>query len=67
MGLCPLQHTIHTDERCYTPAELRWLLQMAGFAKVDIHGCHLCQFSREHALTIDDFEMLAVAEKVAGI
>jgi hypothetical protein len=42
---------------------MRWLLQTAGFAKVDIFGCHLGQFSREHVLTIDDFEMLVVAEK----
>ena len=55
--------TIKTNERYYTPAEMRWLLQTAGFAKVDIFGCHLGQFSREHALTPDDFEMLVVAEK----
>ena len=32
-------------------------------AKVDIFGCRIGQFSREHALTHDDFEMLVVAEK----
>ncbi len=57
-------HTISTDERYYTPPEMRWLLQNAGFAKVDIFGCRLGQFSRDHALTHDDFEMLVVAEKV---
>jgi 2-polyprenyl-3-methyl-5-hydroxy-6-metoxy-1,4-benzoquinol methylase len=56
-------HTVQTSERYYTPAELRWLLNTAGFAKVDIFGCHLGQFSREHALTPNDFEMLVVAEK----
>ena len=56
-------HTIETNERYYTPAEMRWLLQTAGFGKVDIFGCHLGQFSREHALTPDDFEMLVAAEK----
>jgi len=55
--------TIETNERYYTPAEMSWLLQTAGFAKVDVFGCHLGQFSREHALTHDDFEMLVVAEK----
>jgi 2-polyprenyl-3-methyl-5-hydroxy-6-metoxy-1,4-benzoquinol methylase len=55
--------TVTTNERYYTPAEMRWLLQTAGFAKVDIFGSHLGQFSREHALTHDDFEMLVVAEK----
>jgi 2-polyprenyl-3-methyl-5-hydroxy-6-metoxy-1,4-benzoquinol methylase len=56
-------HTIVTDERYYTPAEMRWLLETAGFAKVDIFGSHLGQFSRDHALTTEDFEMLIVAEK----
>ena len=56
-------HTIATNERYYTPPEMRWLLQTAGFAKVDIFGCRLGQFSREHVLTHDDFEMLVVAEK----
>ncbi len=56
-------HTIETDERYYTPPELRWLLQTAGFVQVDIFGAHLGSFSREHALTPEDFEMLVVAEK----
>jgi hypothetical protein len=30
---------------------------------VQIFGAHLGAFSREHPLTPDDFEMLAVAEK----
>lgn len=55
--------TVQTNERYYTPSEMRWLLQTAGFPTVDIFGCHLGQFSREHALTADDFEMLVVAEK----
>ncbi|MHB8971603.1 MAG: hypothetical protein ACYC3X_18560 [Pirellulaceae bacterium] len=56
-------HTIDTDERFYAPVEMRWLLQTAGFSRVDIFGCRIGQFSREHALTTDDFEMLVVAEK----
>jgi 2-polyprenyl-3-methyl-5-hydroxy-6-metoxy-1,4-benzoquinol methylase len=56
-------HTIETNERYYTPSEMHWLLQTAGFTNVAIHGCHGGQFSREHSLTIDDFEMLVVAEK----
>ncbi|NLX12721.1 MAG: methyltransferase domain-containing protein [Phycisphaerales bacterium] len=55
--------TIMTNERYYTPSEMRWLLQTAGFIKVDILGCHLGKFSREDALTPDDFEMLVVAVK----
>ena len=57
--------TIETNERYYTPAEMCWLLKTAGFAKVDIFGCHLGQFSRDHVLTPEDFEMLVVAEKSA--
>lgn len=57
--------TILTNERYYTPPELRWLLETAGFAMVEIFGCQLGQFSREKALTPDDFEMLVVAEKGA--
>ncbi len=55
--------TIKTDERYYTPPEMRWLLHTVGFATVDIFGCHIGAFSREHALTPDDFEMLVAAEK----
>ncbi|HRX85870.1 MAG TPA: class I SAM-dependent methyltransferase [Phycisphaerae bacterium] len=56
-------HTIDTNERYYTPPELRGLLEGVGFAHVDIFGAHLGDFSRAHALTPDDFEMLAVAVK----
>ena len=55
--------TITVNQRYYTPAEMRWLLQTAGFAQVDIFGCQLGQFSREQRLTTEDFEMLVVAEK----
>ncbi len=58
-----MTHTVQTNERYYTPSEISWLLQTAGFAKVDVFGCHLGEFSREHPLTPDDFEMLVVAEK----
>jgi 2-polyprenyl-3-methyl-5-hydroxy-6-metoxy-1,4-benzoquinol methylase len=56
-------HTVTTSERYYTPAEMRWLLQTAGFAQVDIFGCRLGEFSRDHALGTEDFEMLVVAQK----
>ncbi len=56
-------HAITSNERYYTPAEMRWLLRTAGFDKVDIFGCHLGEFSRDHVLAHDDFEMLVVAEK----
>jgi 2-polyprenyl-3-methyl-5-hydroxy-6-metoxy-1,4-benzoquinol methylase len=56
-------NALKTNLRYYTPPELTWLLKTAGFAKVDIFGCHLGQFSREHALTPADFEVLVVAVK----
>jgi cyclopropane fatty-acyl-phospholipid synthase-like methyltransferase len=54
---------IETNERYYAPSEISWLLKAVGFAKVDVFGCHLGEFSRAHALSPDDFEMLVVAEK----
>jgi len=57
--------TVETNERYYTPPEMRWLLQTVGFAKVDIFGCRLGAFSRDRALAPDDFEMLVIAEKGA--
>ena len=60
-------HAITSNEHYYTPAEMRWLLQTASFAQVDIFGCHLGEFSRDHALTHEDFEMLVVAEKASSI
>jgi 2-polyprenyl-3-methyl-5-hydroxy-6-metoxy-1,4-benzoquinol methylase len=56
-------HTVATNERYYTPSEMHWLLRTAGFATVDIFGCELGHYSRERALTTEDFEMLVVAEK----
>ncbi len=56
-------HAVQTNERYYTPTEMRWLLQTAGFASVDIFGARLGEFSRDHVLTPDDFEMLIAARK----
>lgn len=55
--------TLETDERYYAPSEISWYLKSLGFKKSSIHGCRLGSFSRDHALTIDDFELLAIAEK----
>ena len=53
-----------TSERFYTPAEMKWLLNTAGFAKVDVCGCTLGAFSRTEKLTPDHFEMLIVASVI---
>jgi ubiquinone/menaquinone biosynthesis C-methylase UbiE len=51
------------NERYYTPSEIRWLLHSLNFQKIDIHGCQLGEFSRNHPLTTEDFEMLVIARK----
>jgi SAM-dependent methyltransferase len=53
---------IKTSERWYMPIEITWLLKTLGFKKIDIFGAQLGKFSRNHKLTIKDFEMLVVAE-----
>jgi hypothetical protein len=38
-------------------------LKTLGFKKIDIFGAKLGAYSRNDKLTIEDFEMLVVAEK----
>ena len=54
---------LETDERYYAPSEICWYLTSLRFKQSSIYGCRLGNFSRDHSLTIDDFEMLVVAEK----
>lgn len=56
------EKTLQTNERWYVPAEINWMLRMLRFNKIDIYGAHLGEFSREHKLTVKDFEMLVIAE-----
>jgi len=58
-----VEKEIHCTERYYIPSEIDWLLKSIGFKKVDIFGCKLGAFSRNDKLTVDDFEMLVIAEK----
>ncbi|HEX2869512.1 MAG TPA: class I SAM-dependent methyltransferase [Ignavibacteriales bacterium] len=51
------------NERYYVPSEITWLLKSLGFKKIDIFGAKLGAFSRNDRLTVDDFEMLVIAEK----
>ena len=55
--------TLECNERCYMPSEITWLLKSLAYKKIDIFGAKLGAFSREHKLTIEDFEMLVIAEK----
>ncbi len=54
---------LDTDERYFAPSELAWLLKSAGFREIGLFGSHLGAFSREHPLTTEDFEVLAVATR----
>lgn len=58
-----VEHRLACNERYYVPSEITWLLKSLGFHKIDIMGARLGEFSREHTLTTEDFEMLVVAEK----
>ena len=57
------KRTLECNERFYVPSEITWLLKSLGYKKVDIFGAKLGEFSRNHTLTIQDFEMLVIAEK----
>ena len=54
---------LECNERYYVPSEISWLLKSLGYIKVDIYGAKLGAFSRNDALTTEDFEMLVIAEK----
>ncbi len=60
-----VQHEIECNERYYLPCEITWLLKSLGYTKIEIFGCKLGAFSRQDNLTINDFEMLVVANKSA--
>jgi 2-polyprenyl-3-methyl-5-hydroxy-6-metoxy-1,4-benzoquinol methylase len=51
------------NERYYVPSEITWMLKTLGFSKIDIYGCKLGAFSRSDKLTVEDYEMLVIAEK----
>lgn len=50
-------------ERYYVPSEITWLLKSLAFSKIGIYGCKLGAFSRNDALTTENYEMLVLAEK----
>ena len=57
------ERVLDCNERYYVPSEITWLLKSLGYKKIDIFGAKLGAFSRNDALTTEDFEMLVVAEK----
>jgi 2-polyprenyl-3-methyl-5-hydroxy-6-metoxy-1,4-benzoquinol methylase len=58
-----IKKTIQCSERFYTPSEITWYLKTLGFKKIDIFGSRLGAYSRNDKLTVEDFEMLVIAEK----
>lgn len=54
---------LECNERYYVPSEITWLLKTLGFGEIAIFGAKLGDFSREHLLTTEDFEMLVIAVK----
>lgn len=54
---------LECNERYYVPSEITWLLKTLGYNKIEIFGAKLGQFSRDHKLTTEDFEMLIIAKK----
>jgi len=57
------QKELKCNERYYVPSEITWLLKSLGFQTIEIFGAKLGAYSRNDALTTDDFEMLVVAGK----
>jgi SAM-dependent methyltransferase len=55
--------TLRCNERYYVPSEITWLLKSLNFKTIDIFGAKLGAFSRDDALTTEDYEMLVIAEK----
>ncbi|MBF0101017.1 MAG: methyltransferase domain-containing protein [Desulfobacterales bacterium] len=54
---------LQCSERYYVPSEITWLLKTLDFKTVNIYGAKLGEFSRNHKLSTEDFEMLVIAEK----
>ncbi len=54
-----------TSERYYVPSEITWLLKSLGFTEIAIFGARLGEFSRQHTLTTEDYEMLVTAVRPA--
>jgi 2-polyprenyl-3-methyl-5-hydroxy-6-metoxy-1,4-benzoquinol methylase len=57
-----VKKTLECSERYYVPSEITWLLKSLGYKTVEIFGAKLGDYSREHILTTDDYEMLVIAE-----
>jgi len=59
-----VKKTIHCNERFFVPTEIRFWLSSLGFKDISLSGARLGEFSKDHPITKQDFEMLAVATKL---
>jgi 2-polyprenyl-3-methyl-5-hydroxy-6-metoxy-1,4-benzoquinol methylase len=55
--------TLACNERYYVPSEITWMLKSLGYNSIDIFGARLGEFSREHQLKTEDYEMLVISVK----
>lgn len=53
---------LECNERYYVPSEITWLLKSLNYSKINIQGCEIGNFSRDHPLTTENYEMLVMAE-----
>ena len=60
---CGNKKTLACNERYYIPSEITWLLKALGYTRIELFGAKLGAYSREDALTPDDFEMLVIGYK----
>lgn len=54
---------LHCNERYYVPSEITWLLKSLDFKKIQILGCEIGKWYHDKKLSINDFEMLVIADK----
>jgi len=54
---------LQCNERYYVPSEITWLLKMLKFNTINIYAAKQGDFSRNHRLTTEDYEMLVMAER----
>ncbi len=57
------KNELKCNERYYVPSEIKWLLKSLGYETINIFGAKIGAYSRNDALTTEDFEMLIIAQK----
>ena len=51
------------NERYYAPSEIKFMLELLDFKKIEIFGCDTGVFDRSRQVSVNDYELLVVAEK----